>query len=471
MKTILTLTQSQFRAITCSDDPKREHLVYSFGGVSDYKETQEFVLRDQRIFSSSEYLHRSAGGVLLDHESLWEVWSTAKDYHVLASSHTHMGSAFFSSIDNTQDYRVVQNVLDFSPHYLRLVSGCDGIVAEVFSRDNPSWRPLDGIKVVSPSGIQFLSPKNAANQLWPSTVDEKTHDRTLRLGPGARTALETLHNAVLGIVGAGGGSSILVQMLKCYQPRKIILVDPDLLEIHNANRFLGYRPGDEGNLKVKVLEREIHAFSPEIEVMCVTEYFPQGDSVEALKEADILLSFPDNNATRYKLALFAVRYHKPVFDAGTLVSYHGKKDPQRITARILAQLPEGPCLKCLRVNGGYSPDIIEQTRKSQASYSDNPELQPVPQVVTTNAFAASLLIRNLMCWLYPKLVERIPTYLQYDELTPTIEDLSSLFPCKSDCPLCGEAFEAERGWGDASPVRDLFIQPQESCYENSMMSL
>jgi hypothetical protein len=416
-------------------------------------------------------VERSAGRVVVGHSHVWKAWRLAGEgYSFFLSAHSHTCGAFFSDIDNAHDYRIAANVLDFCPNYIRLVSGTDGIVAEVYSREEPEWLPLDGIKVVGPSGFRFITPKNAPAPYRDSGVDLTVHDRTLRMGTGSETDLRLIRNSVIGVIGVGGGNSAVNQILKHLQPGKVILIEPDHIERHNANRLFGYREGDEGKPKAIIAKREIHALHPEIEVECILDHFPSARTVDPLKEADILISFPDNNPTRDQLALFGARYHKPVFDAGTSITYRDREEPHRISARVLTQFPGGPCLRCLGVKGGYSPVILEETRKAQASYSNRPDLQPVPQIVTTNAFAATLIVRNLLCWLYPGLVESIPTYLQFEELAPSLEDLSGLFPRKPDCPYCGDHFEAERGWGDVSPSRNLIHQSGEVLSEEAMTS-
>jgi molybdopterin/thiamine biosynthesis adenylyltransferase len=455
----LVVTESSFKKITVSDDPSVEHLVYSFGSISRYGDVVEFVLRDSRILRNEEYLHRSAGLVETSHELAWEVWHRSSGYGVLISSHTHLGSSYFSSTDDAQDFRICHNVLGFCDNYVRIVSGADGIVAEVISCVDKTWKPVDLIKIVGRTGMRWVTPKNSSLSQDCPLLEEAVHDRTLRLGPGAREALESISRCTFGFVGAGGGNSVVAQFLKFYSPAGMIFVDPDRVEIHNANRFLGFRKGDVGRFKVKVLAREIRQFDPEIKVRCCRAFFPEGDSVEALKAADVLVSFPDNDATRYDLAVFAARFHKPLFDAGTLISYAGGLEPCRITARVLSQLPEGPCLHCLGVEGGYGPRIEEEVRQAQASYSDRPDLAPAPQVVTTNAFAASLVVRNILSYFYPGLVSHVPAYLQFEELEPSVQDLSHFFPRRPGCPVCGDGFEAERGWADSSPLKRLLQSP------------
>jgi len=455
----LTLTEQQFRAIACSDDPEAEHLIYSFGGISRFKDSSVILIRDQRILAPNEYLHRSAGRIEVSDEITWEVFSTAgRGYQAMVTSHSHLCDAFFSWTDDEYDQNVWRRVHHFCPVYVRSVAGGDGIVAEVITRDDPHWAPVHKIRVVGASGIKRIVPLNAGPCPEPE-IDVLLHDRTLRLGKGAGVALETIRPMTLLFIAAGGGNSVVVQLVKHLQPKKVILVDPDPIDRHSGNRSLGYHDDDAGKPKIEVLARDIRAYSPDIEVECHPSYFPEGHSFNCAKEADAFFSFPDNETVRYEAAILAARYHKPLFDAGTLVTFGDREDPQRVTARILTQLPGGPCLHCLGVKGGYATEIEEHVRHSQASYSDRPDLAPDPQVITTNTFAATLLVRNFLAWCYPGLVPRIPTYLQFEELAPSIRDLSALFPRKPDCPICGDGFEAHRGWGDNTPVEKLFEQP------------
>ncbi len=460
----LTCPEALFSNLTTSNDPSVEHLAYGYCGICQYEDQAEFLLRDIKVLEKKDYVSRSAGLVRSNHESTWKAWERAgRGYSCLVSCHSHPCAAFFSETDDHHDHRVWRNVLDFCPAYIRLVSGRDGIVAEVIDREDPEWRAIDEINVVGPGGMKKILPKNADIGIESNPIDADLHDRTLRLGPGSKEALESIHDSTFAFIGAGGGNSIASQLLKFFCPKRMIFIDADRIERHNANRFLGYRIGDEGSFKGEILSREVQSSHPNIDTVFIAERFPSKKSTEALKAVDAIVSVPDNNSTRYDLALFAGRYHKPVFDAGTLISYgEGEsQDPSRITARILTQFPGGPCLHCLGVEGGYSSEIEDQIRTSQASYSDRPDLGPAPQIITTNAFAASLLVRNILAWFYPGLTTTVPAYLQFEELLPAIENLSDLFPCNPECPICGDSFEAEQGWGDLSPPRKGFVQPKE----------
>ncbi|MCA9442780.1 MAG: ThiF family adenylyltransferase [Candidatus Omnitrophica bacterium] len=462
---LLTCPQALFSRLTESDDPSVEHLAYDDCGVSRYGDHVEFLLREVQTLDESDYVSRSAGLVRTSHESTWKAWEQAgEDYAALVSCHSHTCTAFFSDTDNRHDGRVWRNVLDFCPHYIRMVAGTDGVVAQVISRENSEWTAIDEIKVVGPGGMKIIFPKNGEIRTDPKQIDGDLQDRTLRLGPGAKQALDAIHGSNFAFLGAGGGNSIASQFLKFLCPKRMIFIDADKIERHNANRFLGYRFGDEGILKGETLTRETSSSHPEIETMVIAERFPNKNTIEALKQSDVIVSFPDNDPTRYDLSLFAARYHKPVFDAGTLIGYPAgdHQDPTRITARILTQFPGGPCLFCLGVEGGYSSQIEDQVRASQASYSNRPDLGPAPQIITTNALAASFLIRNILAWFYPGLTESVPSYLQFEELLPAIENLSSLFPRNPECPICGDSFVAERGWGDLSPAQKGFIQPPKA---------
>ena len=292
---LLTCPENLFVGLTQSDQPAVEHLAYGYCGVSQSEDPVEYLLRDIESLKEKEYVSRTAGLVQSTHELTWRVWErSGQGYACLVSAHSHTGPAFFSTTDDRHDHRVWRNVLDFCPAFIRLVAGTDGCVAQVLSRTDPDWKPLEEIRVIGPGGIRRIRPKNARDKTAGAKIDLDLHDRTLRLGPGARQALESIHHSVFGFHRRRRRQFHCRQFVKFFHPKKMILVDPDRIEGHNANRFLGYRYGDEGSPKGEVLAREIRAYHPDIQVEPIPERFPGCQSYQALKEADVLVSFPDN---------------------------------------------------------------------------------------------------------------------------------------------------------------------------------
>src|SRR5260370_6233255 len=92
-------------------------------------------------------------------------------------------------------------------------------------------------------------------------VNDERYSRQSFLGPHAQ---ERIEQAVIGIVGLGGGGSHILQQLTHVGFQQYVLYDPDCVEDHNLNRMIIATESDveESRPKVKVAFRIIHGFSP-----------------------------------------------------------------------------------------------------------------------------------------------------------------------------------------------------------------
>ena len=84
---------------------------------------------------------------------------------------------------------------------------------------------------------------------------------------GAKSA-ELLQNATIAIVGLGGGGSHVAQQLAHVGVGRVLLFDPDSLELSNLNRLIGGTAADVGasTEKVEIARRMFVAINPAAEV-------------------------------------------------------------------------------------------------------------------------------------------------------------------------------------------------------------
>jgi len=86
------------------------------------------------------------------------------------------------------------------------------------------------------------------------------------------------------------------------------------------------------------------------------------------------------------------------------------------------------------------------------------DMGPTPaSVVTLHAQCANLLVRHIIYYLSDISPKPIPLHLVYDEIPieHAFQDLTSLFPRKEDCPVCGTSgYWAYGDWAPGIPKKD-----------------
>jgi ThiF family len=87
---------------------------------------------------------------------------------------------------------------------------------------------------------------------------------------------EILRGLTVAVVGAGGGGSLLVEMLAHLGVGKLIIVDYDVISKSNLSRVVGSTCDDVGRLKVDVMRELVTRIDPEIDVHASTR--PAGAS-------------------------------------------------------------------------------------------------------------------------------------------------------------------------------------------------
>jgi len=255
------------------------------------------------------------------------------------------------------------------------------------------------------------------------------------------------------VIGTGGGGAAFLNTFKFLSPKKLVVIDPDVLERSNANRFMGYHSGDEGKPKVEVIKRELLAFNPDMEIDTCQEEFPSETTERALKSCDVIVTVPDHHWVRIKAAEFAAKHLKPLFAGGAGVYVDENNNPYRISCSTWLQLPPpmGPCLHCLGIKAELPPQYERLVYKAQRSYIKGlRDTGPTPaSVVTLHNQLGNLLARHLLFYLSRIDDTSLPLHLVYDEIPLRFEDLTSLFKQRDECSICGKnAFWA---YGDFAP--------------------
>ena len=373
----------------------------------------------------------------------------------ICHSHPRSNSTFSEQDDKNESH--LRNILQRRNSNQVLTSvlfrGDGKIEARVWSKDGSpkkiSVRVLGNTLQEFNSSHSFSNPKLASNFL---------HRQCLVVGEETVARLQRLRVA---IVGCGGTGSAVAVLLVRAGVRRILLIDPDIVDETNLNRVHGSTRRDvvQKRLKVHVLKDHLESMGLGVNVEVVSDHLATANVARLLCSCDCIFGCTDDNLGRLILNRLAYFYFIPVIDTGLAVEPRKSARIAQITGRVTSLRPGVPCLLCrntidptrareksLLLN---RPEEYERQRKAGYINDDNTPT-PVVGTFTTETGAAAVNeflagfagLRGRKGWTK----ERTIRY-DLDRCRPT--------GCKSrsDCPVCSS--QKFWGLGDVEPFLDI----------------
>jgi sulfur-carrier protein adenylyltransferase/sulfurtransferase len=141
------------------------------------------------------------------------------------------------------------------------------------------------------------------------------------------------------VVGAGGLGSPALMHLAAAGVGRLVVVDPDVVEVSNLHRQLLYSEADIGRPKVEAAAERLRAMNPLIQVEAHQARFTASNAESLLSSSDLIIDGSDNFATRYLANDVAVLAGKPSI-YGAVLRHEGQ-------VSVFAPKAGGPCYRCL----------------------------------------------------------------------------------------------------------------------------
>jgi ThiF family len=340
----------------------------------------------------------------------------------------------FSEYDDLQDPVLMRNLHDLEPSgtFGSLVLSRNSIAGRLWPRGSTKPASLDRLMIVGEQLEIFSLSGNPLQRAQPAELFDRAFALT---GTGA---LSTMN---IGVVGAGGTGSLMIELLARAGAGQITVFDFDIAQESNLNRVVHLRRSDVSGrrLKVERLREAIAESGLPTNVVMV----PGGDIREArtaaeLRSCDLLIGCVDRDWPRLVLCEVAYQYLIPLIDIGAEIGV-ADMHIQSVDSRVSFVGPGRPCLCCsgvisadrIRVEG-YSTD--EQNRVLNMGYTQDIRIK-APAVMDLNMRSAStamLLLRHL---LQPYLLTPLPHAIK--EAVTNFAMCSMKYNSKFECTLCG----------------------------------
>ena len=344
----------------------------------------------------SSYLERRADGMSL-RSSGWvpAVRRAGAEREMAIFVHTHPGGTpHFSVWDDKVDEELRGPFLDLTGAGLYgalvLAGGDHRGYAARLRRPDGSTLEVTAVRVV---GDRLTIHR--LGDLEPRT--DEAHDRQLRaLGEAGQDVLRGLR---VGVVGAGGTGSPILEQLVRLGVGKLVVIDDDEVTSSTVARGYGSSTGDVGRPKVDVAFDHAARIGLAAEIRPVRGNLRDREVVNELRHCDVVFCCVDGHAARVILNRWAYWHLAPVLDVAVLISSSdGRIDG--INGRLTWLAPGAACLLC---RGRIDPrlahvehlDPEERRRLTEQGYA--PDLQePQPSVVTYTSLVASMATTELL---------------------------------------------------------------------------
>lgn len=385
------------------------------------------------------------------------------DYAIL-KIHSHPGGyEKFSSLDDDSDERLFSSVFGWTdsdaPHGSAIMLPDGKIFGRIFDA---------GLRTES---LQKISVVSDTIKIW-----NYSRNRQGEIEIGKRTAqafgertFNLLKQLKVGVVGCSGTGSPVVEQLVRLGVGKVVIVDPDKVELKNLNRILNTSREDatQERQKVKVLEEAITRF----DLGTVVKSFDKNlyDDVTCLRElatCDVIFGCVDSVDGRDLINRISTYYIIPYFDLGIKLEANGLGGISKIVGTVHYIQPGKSSLMSrgvydaedLKAAGLYRmyPDQFADLVKN--AYIKNINVNR-PAVISVNLMIASYAINEFLNRLHPYKVDPCNEFAQ-----STIDLTEGCFIHRSEDKLKEDEFlKSKIGKGDRKIFLDLVeITPQQN---------
>ena len=324
---------------------------------------------------------------------------------VIVKIHSHPnGYPWFSDTDDKADDVTFQSIfgwLNENGPLASLIMFPDGHMVGRVIRESGRGEPLDYIRLVDNDFVFWRHNTNA----------EEIHDHSLRICQTFGEATYKLMRGLrVGVVGASGTGSIIIEQLARNCIGEVVIVDPDQIEDKNLNRILNstFQDAENGIDKPAVQARIIEAMKLGTKVFPFSRDIMDREVLEALSMCDVLFGCMDSVDGRHVLNKLASAYIIPLIDVGVRLDADGVGGIDSIWSAVHTVLPGGSSLLSRRVYSQAdldaaflkrtNPDAYEEQRK--VGYIKNIAVDQ-PAVISVNMDAAATAVNEFLARIHP----------------------------------------------------------------------
>jgi hypothetical protein len=318
--------------------------------------------------------------------------------------HSHPGGyADFSSIDDRSDKDLFDSVFGWTdsvfPHLSAVMLPQGWMFGRAILPDG-TFQPLDSI-LIPGDDLHFWIPERGGK--LPSFAQRHTQ----LFGSGT---IRRLREMAIAVVGCSGTGSPVIEQLARLGIGRLVLVDPDLVELKNLNRILNATREDAylKRPKVEVMARAIAAMGFDTDVDIIADDLATPRAVKAVAECDVVFGCMDGVEGRHLLNRLAAYYLLPYFDVGIRLDADGQGGVKEACGAVHYVRPDGATLEDRRVYNAEQLKAAGLRRTDPKAYREQVKagyirgiVEDRPAVISINMQMASTAVNEFLARLHP----------------------------------------------------------------------
>ena len=314
--------------------------------------------------------------------------------------HSHPGGHNkFSEIDNRSDIDFFDSIYgwydDENLHGSLIMLPDNTIIGRVITPEL-KFEAIDKISIIG-RNLTILEKND-------SGFDKELNLRNFQtLGEGTQNLLK---NLTVGVVGCSGTGSPVIEQLSRLGVGRLILIDPDKIELKNLNRIINSKKSDAelGKLKVDVLKTSISkiGFSTEV-ITYATNLYDNVEAVNELSTCDFIFGCVDSIDGRHLINTISSFYLIPYIDVGIKILSDKQGGIDQICGTIHYLTPKKSSLQTrgvythemLRAANMLRNDPKEYEKQQKTGYIVDVDVE-APAVISINMYASSLAVNEFL---------------------------------------------------------------------------
>jgi ThiF family len=286
------------------------------------------------------------------------------------------------------------------PHLIDIVGGrpvagiafgSDSAVGEVWHPDGHIG-PLARVEVTGPPARMLT----ARPDLRIDPVDER-YDRQARMF--GSTGQRVLRAMTVGVVGLGGGGSLVVEQLAHLGVGRIIGIDFDTVEPHNLSRIVGATATDarRRRTKVSVAARLVERIDQTVRFTGVEGDIADAGTASMLLDCDFLFLATDTITSRLIANAIVHSHLIPMVQLGAKVDLREDGQLESVYAAVRPVFPHRGCLSCAGLIDAAMLQREAATDEERAAQNYIGLLDIIdPSVITLNGIGASAAVNVML---------------------------------------------------------------------------
>lgn len=297
-------------------------------------------------------------------------------------------------------------------------------------------------------------------------ASDSTYDRQARLFGDRGQAV--LNGQKVGVIGAGGAGSLIIEYLARLGVGHLVVVDPERIELSNLPRIVGSTRADAhawlaasnhpnwmrrlgqrlARRKTSIARRVARQANRRIIVDKVVGDIATDSVAQQLVDCDFIFLAADSMRARLVFNAVVHQYLIPGAQVGAKVTVH--RDTGDVLDVFSVYRPVIPGSGCLWCNGLISPGRLQEEALSQADRQEQRYVEEAsvvaPSVITLNSIACAHAVNDYLFSVTGLLAQG--TSNAYRRFLPSEADFMLDEPRRDpDCTECGAGPKGRFGFG------------------------